>query len=165
LLPTAVTGQRQTLRGHHPADDPQQREQLLRRRFRELGPAAERFLDGLLAKHAYGKMQARQLLALAAHYRRDDVSRALEHAARFGAFSLPAMRRILAARAKPQPLHERIDPEALDPRLRDDAVEPRPSGAYQSLLEPETSHDSQPSRLERQQERPEEGPPGADQSA
>jgi hypothetical protein len=39
------------------------------------------FLDGLLAKQTYGKLQAQQLLALLAQYRRDDVLKALERAA------------------------------------------------------------------------------------
>jgi hypothetical protein len=66
----------------------------LQQRFGELGPIAVQFLDGLLAKQTYGKMQAQQLLALVAHYQRDDVLKALERAVRFGAFSLAAVRRI-----------------------------------------------------------------------
>lgn len=155
LLPGTVTGRRQALKGHHPTEDPQQRALLLRQRFHELGPAAERFLDGLLAKQMQGKLQAQQLLALIAQYQRDDVLLAFEHAARFGAFSLSAMRRILAARARPRPLGDLVDLESLDPRLRDDAVEPRPSSDYQSLLDPETPHDDA-SRPERQRQEPEE---------
>ncbi len=49
---------------------------------------AVQFLDGLLAKQIQGKLQAQQLLALVAHYQRDDVLKALERAVRFGAFSL-----------------------------------------------------------------------------
>ena len=58
----------------------------------------------LLAKQTQGKLQAQQLLALVAHYARDDVRAAFERAVRFGAFSLAAMRRILAAwRSQDQP--------------------------------------------------------------
>ena len=38
LVPSTQTGVRQTSKSHHPADDPGQRELLLRQRFSELGP-------------------------------------------------------------------------------------------------------------------------------
>jgi len=146
LLPSAVSGARQTLKGHHPTDDPGQRALLLRQRFGELGPAAEQFLDGLLAKQVQGKLQAQQLLALLAQYRREDVGAALERAVRFGAFSLAAIRRILAATAQPKPPLEGLadcQREALDPRLRQEPIGPRPTSAYQHLLEPEeTRHET-----------------------
>jgi transposase len=144
LAATTVSGARQTLKGHHPQDDPGQRELLLRQRFSELGPVALQFLDGLLAKQVQGKLQAQQLLALVAHYHKDDVRAALERALRFGAFSLAAIRRILAATAKPKPpLAELADcqRESLDPRLRQEPIGPRPTSAYQHLLEPEKPHD------------------------
>jgi transposase len=147
LVPKAVSGARQTLKNHHPQDDPGQRELLLRQRFSELGPVALRFLDGLLAKQVQGKLQAQQLLALVAHYSRDDVRAALERALRFGAFSLAAIRRILAATAKPKPpLEELADcqRECLDPRLRQQPIGPRPTSAYQHLLEPEKARDEAP---------------------
>ena len=90
----------------------------MRQRFGELGPVAVQFLDGLLAKQIQGKLQAQQLLALLAHYQRDDVLKALERAVRFGAFSLAAVRRILAAKAKPKPLLDELadlHQDALDP--------------------------------------------------
>src|SRR6266540_2345085 len=64
LLPNATTGARQELKAHHPSSDPNQRALLLRQRFRELGPVAVQFLDGLLAKQIQGKLQAQRLLAL-----------------------------------------------------------------------------------------------------
>jgi transposase len=152
LLPGTVTGARQVLKNHHPTDDPSQRAALLRQRFSELGPIAVQFLDGLLAKQIQGKLQAQQLLALVAHYQRDDVRQALERAVRFGAFSLAAVRRILAARARPKPLLEELadlQRDALDPRLREDPVDPRPSSAYQHLLEPEDPCDETPSEENR----------------
>ena len=139
LLPSTVTGARQELKSHHPAADPAERVLLLRQRFRELGPVAEQFLDGLLAKQIQGKLQTQQLLALLAHYQRDDVRAALEHALRFGAFSLAAVRRILAARARPKPLLDELaelQRETLDPRLRQEPIGPRPTSAYQALLLP-----------------------------
>jgi transposase len=144
LLPSTQTGVRQTLKSHHPADDPNQRELLLRQRFGELGPIALTFLDGLLAKQIQGKLQAQQLLALLAQYQRDDVQQALERAVRFGAFSLAAIRRILAACAKPKPLLDELADlhrDSLDPSLRQESIGPRPTSDYQHLLQPEEDGD------------------------
>jgi transposase len=136
------SGVRQVLKSHHPQGDPGQRTLLLQQRFGELGPIAVQFLDGLLAKQIQGKLQAQQLLALLAHYQRADVLKALERAVRFGAFSLAAMRRILAATAKPKPLLDELAElykDALDPSLRQEPVGPRPTSDYQHLLSPEES--------------------------
>jgi transposase len=137
LASRTATGLRQTNKNHHPSDDPGQRAQLLRQRFGELGPSAMQFLDGLLVKQIQGKLQAQQLLALVAHYQRDDVQAALERAIRFGAFSLAAVRRILAAQARPKPLLDELaelQRDTLDPRLREEPIGPRPTSAYQDLL-------------------------------
>ena len=147
LVAGTVTGVRQTLKSHHPVADAGERERLLRQRFGELGPIAVQFLDGLLAKQLQGKLQAQQLLALIAHYQRDNVDAAFERAIRFGAFSLAAIRRILAARAQPKPWLEELAelrPEAVDPCLRDEPIEPRPTSEYQHLLSPEESCDETP---------------------
>lgn len=155
LVPTTQSGVRQLIKSHHPTDDPNQRTLLLRQRFGELGPIAVQFLDGLLAKQTYGKLQAQQLLALVAHYQRDDVLKALERAVRFGAFSLPAMRRILAAQARPKQLLDELadlHKDDLDPSLRDEPIGPRPASDYQHLLEPEgadeTPSDQEPPAAE-----------------
>jgi transposase len=140
LVPNPQTGVRQLIKSHHPQGDPEQRTLLLKQRFGELGPIAVQFLDGLLAKQTYGKMQAQQLLALVAHYQRVDVLKALERAVRFGAFSLAAVRRILAAHAKPKPLLEELaelHKDTLDPSLREEPIGPRPTSDYQHLLSPE----------------------------
>jgi len=144
LLPRATQGARQTLKSHHPSDDPAERERLLRQRFSELGPLAEQFLTGLLAKQIQGKLQAQQLLALVAHYPRDDVRAAFERAIRFGAYSLAAIRRILAACAKPKPLLDELADlhrDCLDPSLRQETIGPRPTSDYQHLLLPEEDRD------------------------
>jgi hypothetical protein len=140
LVPFPQSGVRRTSKSHHPADDPGQRTLLLRQRFGELGPIAVQFLDGLLQKQIQGKLQAQQLLALVAQYRRDDVLAALERAVRYGAYSLAAIRRILAAQARPRPLLEELaelHQDALDPRLRAEPIGPRPTSDYQHLLLPE----------------------------
>lgn len=137
LVPGTTTGTRQEIKSHHPSSDPGQRALLLRQRFGELGPVAVQFLDGLLAKQVQGKLQAQHLLALVAHYQRDDVRAALERAVRFGAFSLAAVRRILAAQARPKPLLDdlaELHRESLDPTLREGCIGPRPTSDYQHLL-------------------------------
>jgi transposase len=147
LVPVTQSGVRQLSKSHHPQGDPQ-RTALLHERFEKLGPVAVTFLDGLLLKQTYGKLQAQQLLALAAHYQRDDVLKALERAARFGAFSLAAVRRILAAQARPKPLLEelaQLHQDALDPSLREEPIGPRPASDYQHLLSPEET-DEPPSQ-------------------
>ena len=73
------------------------------------------------------KLQAQHLLALAAGYSRNDVRAALDRAVRFGAFTLAAVRRILAAHAQPRPLLDELAElhrDALDPSLREDVIGP-----------------------------------------
>jgi hypothetical protein len=147
LVPGTQTGVRQGIKSHHPTADPEERTRLLRHRFAELGPGATAFLDGLLARQIQGKLQAQHLLALAAHYARDDVRAALDRAVRFGAFSLAAVRRILAAHARPKPLLDELAElhrDALDPTLREDVIGPRPTRDYQHLLTPEEPGDEAP---------------------
>jgi transposase len=156
-VPSTQSGVRQLLKSHHPTDDPTERALLLRQRFDELGPVAVQFFDGLLHKQAYGKMQAQQLLVLLAHYQRDDVLKALQRAVRFGAFSLAAMRRILAAQAKPKPLLDELaelHKDTLDPSLRDEPIGPRPTSDYQHLLTPEET--DEPPTEEESQAQPDE---------
>jgi hypothetical protein len=161
------TGVRISIKSHHPADDPGQRVQLLRQRFGELGLSAKQFLDGLLAQQIQGKLQAQQLLALVAHYRRDDIRAAFERAVRFGAFSLAAIRRILAATAKPRPLLEELadlQRDTLDPLLRENPIGPRPTSDYQHLLSSdcEESSDVKPAeeKPQNQQPPPDQAEPG-----
>ena len=146
-VPSTQSGVRQIIKSHHPADDPGQRTVLLQQRFGELGPIAMQFLDGLLAKQIQGKLQAQQLLALVAHYQRDDVLKAMARAVRFGAFSMAAMRRILAAQARPKPLLDELaelHKDALDPSLREEPIGPRPTSDYQHLLSPEQTDEPPP---------------------
>jgi transposase len=144
LFPRGVTGQRSVLPEHRPNAEPRQTQAMLRERFAELGPNALRFLDGLLANQRYGKAQALQVLALLAVYMRADWLAALERAVRFGAYSLDAVERILAAQAQPRSV---LDIEAdrerqpLPPHLTDNPVTPRPLTDYPSLMEQATDHD------------------------
>jgi hypothetical protein len=120
---------------------------VLAERFHALGPAARRFLDGLLARQRQGKYQAQHVLALLASYERSDWLAALERAVRFGAYSRAAVERILAATAKPRSILACLaeqERQHLEPYLRDDPVAARPTAAYQHLLTPEAPSDGPP---------------------
>jgi transposase len=149
LLPRTTTGQRSESPQHRPQEDTKQREAHLRQRFAELGPAASRFLEGLLKTHRMGKDQAQRVLTLLDTYRKADLISALERAARFGAFSLRAVERILAAQAQAKtPLESLGDQqqEHLRDILQDRPVPPRPTADYEQLyLYPqEPPHDEPP---------------------
>ena len=76
-------------------------------------------------------------MILVTQYHRTDVLAALDRASRFGAFSLAAVRRILAAHARPKPLLDELadlQRAALDPNLGQDIIGPRPTRDYQHLL-------------------------------
>jgi transposase len=145
LLPRSITGQHSELPQHRPQEDSKQREAHLRERFAELGPAASRFLVGLLKSHRMGKGQAERVLALLETYRKADVTVALERAARFGAFSLRSVERILAAQAQPKtPLESLGDQQQqhLQEIMEDRPVPPRPTADYEQLyLYPEEPPD------------------------
>lgn len=136
LLPRSVTGQRSELPQHRPQEDSRQREAHLRARFAELGPAASSFLEGLFKAQRQGKDQAQRILALLETYRKPDLTAALERAARFGAFSLRSVERILAAQAQPKtPLESLGDQQQQHLReiLEDRPVPPRPTADYEQL--------------------------------
>jgi transposase len=148
LLPRTCTGQRQVGASHPTRADSNERFAVLQERFQELGPTARRFLDGLVAKQRQGKYQAQHVLALLASYDRVDWLTALERAVRFGAYSLAAVERILAATAKPKSILIGLaeqERQHLEPFLRDDPVTARPTADYQHLLTPETRSDASPS--------------------
>ena len=139
-------------KAHRPGADPRQHEALLRERFAELGPLAERFLDGLLRDQRYGKDQALKVLALLGTYARADLLAALERAVRFGAYSLSAVERILAAQAQPQSVLDVLAEQErrhLPTPLRDNPVSPRPTTDYQHLVEEPTDHGPPPATAAR----------------
>ena len=110
------------------------------------GPIAVQFLDGLLAKQIQGKLQAQQLLALVAHYQRDDVLP--------GPGACRPLRRLLPGRHPPHPRRHAPSPSrcwtnspsctrtALDPSLRQEPIGPRPTSDYQHLLSPEETDET-----------------------
>jgi transposase len=147
LVPRGQTGQRCEQKAHRPSVDPRRHEALLRERFAELGPPAPAFLDGLLRGQRYGKEQALKVLALLGSYARVDVLAALERAVRFGACSLAAVERILAAQAQPKSCLETLadqERRELPSRLRDNPVSPRLTTDYQHLVEEATDHGPPP---------------------
>jgi hypothetical protein len=148
LLPRSAAGQHSELPAHRPQEDSKQRAAHLRGCFAELGPAAGRFLEGLLKSHRMGKDQAQRVLTLLETYRKADLISALERAARFGAFSLRSVERILAAQAQPKtPLESLGDQQQQHLReiLDDRPVPPRPTADYEQLyLYPEEPTDDDP---------------------
>lgn len=149
LVPRGQTGQRCVQAAHRPSTDPRQQEEMLRTRFAELGPVAAQFLDGLLGSQRYGREQAVKLLALQSSYAQADVLAALERAVRFGAYSLGAVERILAAQAQPRSVLETLadaDRRRLPPHLSDNPVSPRPTTDYHRLVEEPTDHAPPPTR-------------------
>ena len=120
---------------------------MLEQRFDALGPAARRFLEGLLAQQRQGKHQAQHVLALLASYDRHDWLAALERAVRFGAYSLAAVERILASTAQPRSILATLaeqERQHLEAYLRDDPVAVRPTADYQHLLTSEIASDAAP---------------------
>jgi transposase len=147
LVPRGQTGQRCVQSAHRPSADPRQHEGMLRDRFAELGPVAACFLDGLLSSQRYGREQAAKVLALQSSYARADLLAALERAVRFGAYSLGAVERILAAQAQPRSVLETLadaDRRRLPPHLSDNPVSPRPTTEYHRLGEGPTDHGPPP---------------------
>lgn len=147
LLPRPVTGQRSERPEHRPSADPRQRQAVLRERFAELGPVAVRFLEGLVQAQRYSKEQAHRVLALLSTYTRADVVAALERAVRYGAYSLAAVERILAAQARPRTVLEALAEEerrSLPTAFTADPVPPRPTSDYQPLLPKEPDDDGPP---------------------
>jgi len=147
LPPRGQTGGHYEQKAHRPSSDPRRHEAMLHERFAELGAQAERFLEGLVSGQRYGKEQAVRVLSLLSSYSRSDVLAALERAVRFGAYSLNAVERILAAQAQPKSILECLaeqDRRDLPSRLSDNPVSARPAADYQHLVEEATDHGPPP---------------------
>ena len=139
LCPSGTTGQRRSLAAHAPGRDHLQKRELLKQRFAEFGAEGSLFFDELLRTRRHGKdEEAARVLGLLTIYRREDLTRALERAVRYRAFSWSAVERILAAQAKPRSAMESLAIEAqeqLDEILRQVPLAPRSTAEYQALLE------------------------------
>jgi transposase len=142
LLPRSARNQRCEQAQHRPVADPRQRQAHVQERFAQLGTVASRFLEGLMQAQRYGRDQAERVLALLGTYRRADVLAALERAMRYGAYSVAAVERILAAQARPRSVLEALaEPSGgqLPGPLEGPSMSARPTAEYQPLLprEPE----------------------------
>jgi hypothetical protein len=145
LFPRTTAGQRSHRKEHEPPRDAHRRSEQLAQHFAAFGTTGTRFLEGLLASNRSGKNQAERVLARAAADPRADVLAALERAVRYGAFSLAAIGRILAARGRPRtPLDALADDHRtdLDRLLDGEPTPPRPTSDYQALLG-EGPHDAE----------------------
>jgi transposase len=138
LYSPGASGQKQTLPAHAPGRNQLEKRELLRERFAGFGSDAVVFFDELLRSRRNGKDEAGRVLALLSVYHRQDLTRALERAVRYRAFSWSAVERILAAQAKPRSVAEALVIEAreqLDELLRQFPLTPRSTADYQALLE------------------------------
>jgi len=137
LYPSGITGEKHDLPEHSPGRDPRQKYELLKQRFAEFGTGGILFFEQLVNTRRYGKEEASRVLALLSTYRREDLQAALERAARYRAFSLPAVERILAAQARPYLTSESLADEArehLAELFQQAPVSVRPTEDYQDLF-------------------------------
>ena len=135
LKPRSVTGERCINQAHTPGEDLQRKLEILKSRYEEYGPAGMRFLEGIVRHRRYGKDEASKVLVLLGTYRRADFVAALERAVQYGAYSLHAIERILAANAVPKPPIEALG-EREAQRVSEyfgDSVAPRPTKDYEEL--------------------------------
>ena len=138
LYPSGTLGQEHNLPAHSPGRDQVEKRELLKQRFAEFGGEGIRFFEELQRARRNGKDEAARVLGLLTVYRREDLTRALERACRYRAFSWSAVERILAAQAKPRTAMEALAIEAreqLEEMLRQVPLGPRPAAEYQTLLE------------------------------
>jgi transposase len=137
LYLSGITGEKHDLPEHSPGRDPRQKYELLKQRFAEFGAEGILFFEQLVNTRRYGKEEASRVLALLSTYRREDLQAALERAARYRAFSLPAVERILAAQARPYLTSESLADEArehLAELFQQAPVSVRPTEDYQELF-------------------------------
>jgi transposase len=137
LCPAGVTGQKRIRPEHGPGRDQRHRCELLKERFAEFGKEGVLFFDELVRTRRCGKDEAARVLGLLAIYRREDLARALERAARYRAYSWSAVERILAAQARPRSGLEQLESEAreqLQEILRQAPLISRSTAEYQPLL-------------------------------
>jgi transposase len=138
LFPAKSVGLRSFHKEHEPPRNPERRAEQLAARFAEFEAVGSQFLEGLLRAARCGKSQAEQVLALVADYPRRDVLAALERAVRYGAFSLAAIKRILATTSQPLAPWETQSEEHvayLQSLLQGGQAGPRPTSEYQDLLQ------------------------------
>ena len=138
-----VTGQAHLEKAHQPRDEGENKYEVLKQRYEELGPVAVRFLAGLVKHRRYGKDEAHKILALLETYHRHDLLAAIERAVRYGAYSRSAIERILAIQATPKTALDTLaekEQQRLSCLLGDEPVRPRSGKDYQKLLDFDHEH-------------------------
>jgi len=138
-FPTSVNGEKRSDKRHLPGSDVRHRHELLRQRFAEFGSQGVFFFEELVKTRRYGRDEAHRILGLLSTYRREDLRAALERAARYRAFSLSVVERILAAQAMPRPALDALEAETREHlrQIAGEPVPPRPTAEYQKLLDSE----------------------------
>ena len=130
-------GQREdyTLPGHHPGASERGHDlDQLRCAFKDLGSAGESFFSGLVSARARSAgYHAWEILALRRRYNSADITQALQHAQRFGAYEHTAIGRILLARATPRRLDEYVTSKRVEALMGESRTEPRDLAEYDKL--------------------------------
>lgn len=149
LVPRGITGTRCIDKAHTPGDDLRKKHELLKSRYEEFGQRGVRFLEGLVAHRRYGKDEAWKVLMLLGTYQRADFVAALERAVRFGAYSVHAVERILAANAVPKPPIEVVgerEARRISDCFGDTPIVPRSTKDYEEIYPPtkDGHHDEAP---------------------
>lgn len=150
---------------------------LLLEAFKELGPPAVDFVDGLKrAQPRYLVHHLVQILELKRRYSADDIGVALEHAIRYHAYDARAVTRILTTRSQERSLEEPL-PARVQARIagwiQEHPQKPRSLKTYQKLLEErgrstsltkadQEKHDDQQGEDDRKPDEVESPPNGSD---
>jgi hypothetical protein len=141
------------LPGHHPRAARGADLDQLRRAFEGMGHVASDFLAALeTARSRSAVYHARHILALRQRWNTADLSGALGHAHRFGAYDHAAIERILMARAVPRRLDEYIASSRLAERLGEQTTALRDLDEYDALpcwRRPAPPPDGEPACAER----------------
>jgi hypothetical protein len=126
----------------------------LKQRFAEFGAEGILFFEQLVKTRRYGKEEASRVLGLLSTYHREDLQGALERAARYRAFSLSAVERILAAQARPSLASESLADEArehLAELFKQAPVSMRPTQDYQELLKKAENENQEENQIDHDQ--------------
>ena len=76
--------------------------------FDAWGPTARQFADNVRRNKRYAAVELARLLRLRTTWTAEDILRAIDHAARYGAYSTDSVERILVAKAQPRTLEDQL---------------------------------------------------------
>jgi len=116
--------------------------------FDAWGADVRRFADNIRRNKRYASMELERLLQLRTTWTAEDILRAIEHAARYAAYSADAVEHILEATAKPRTLEDQLAEGArrqIQQAMATSPVVQRDLAAYARLLSgaPDHSDDSE----------------------